>query len=250
MNKTKFLISLVLAAGILMLQVGRVCAAPALQESTPINGTVQRITLKTDPNTGTTNVIVHMKNKDQLIQIVRISQETAIPLGLVALDGDGKPVINDAALGQSIEIDPAAVIPDQEEDRHPVGNALATFFSDVPGLDYDTIMEIHEQGVGFGVIAQALWLTTKLEGNSEVFQTLLIAKETDEYSAFTLEDGTTPENWGQLQKAILDGKKPGNLGTVMSDQDNNGNGNGNGNGNNKDKDKDKDNNGNGNGNNK
>jgi len=254
MNKMKSLIGLALAISLLMIQAGGAFAAPALQEATPIKGTVQRVTLTTDSNTGLTTVTIHVKDQGQAMQIVRISQETAIALALVALDGDGKPVINALALGQSIEIDPATVIPDKEEDRHPVGNALATFFSDVPGLDYDTIMESHNNGVGFGVIAQALWLTIKLDGDSEIFQDLLAAKETGNYAAFTLEDGTTPKNWGQLRNAVLDGKKVADPSAVRPDNNGNGNGNANGQNNNnnsnkeKDKDKDKNNNGGGNGN--
>ncbi len=70
-------------------------------------------------------------------------------------------------------------------------------------MDYETIMSAHEQGVGFGAIAQALWLTTKLEGNAEIFEILIEAKQTGDFSAFVLEDGSSPENWGQLRKAII-----------------------------------------------
>lgn len=208
MNKTKIFIGLVLALSVLVGQVGSVLAAPAPQESD--TGTVKSITLETDPNTGITTVTVEIKGADQTKQTFRISQETAITVGLVALDGDGNLVINKSALGKQIEIDPATVLPDQQEDRHPVGDALATFFFDSLGVEndklYETIMDAHNEGTGFGVIAQALWLTKELEGNSEVFTKLLIARETDDYSEFTF-DGVAPKNWGQLRKAIMDGKK-------------------------------------------
>ena len=248
MHRMKFFISIILTIIILMVQAGGVFAAPALQASTPITGTVQSITLEADPTTGVTTVIVNLIDANQISKTVRVSQETAIALGLVTLDGDGNPVINELALGESIEIDPTTVIPDQEVSRHPVASALATFFSDIEGIDYDTIMSAHENGVGFGVIAQALWLTTKLEGNSDIFNAILHAKTTGDYSAFILEDGTAPQNWGQLRKAILSSDKKNSLGIVMSNHDNNGN-HANGNGNNKDKDKNKDKNNNGNGNN-
>ncbi len=251
MNKTKLLISLVLAASVLFGQVGGVLAAPALQQSTSITGRVQSITLETDPNTGITTVIVEVIGADQVTQTVRISETSATAIGLVTLDGDGKPVINNLALGKSVEIDPAMIIPDQQEDRHPVANALATFFSDVPGLDYATIMAEHEEGAGFGVIAQALWLTKQLGGEANDFHELLTAKETGDYTAFMLEDGTIPQSWGELRKAILDGKKPKKADHVISDPNN---------GEDqqqdkdkdkkKDKDKDKDNGNNGNGNDK
>lgn len=272
MLKTKFIISLVLTITILLSQVGAVLVAPALQGPALITGTVQSITLETDINTGITTVLVSLLDENELSRMLRISLETAIPLGLVVLDGDGNPVINDSALGQSIEIDPTTVIPDEEVDRHPVGNALATFFTDISGLNYDQIMTAHNKGMGFGVIAQALWLTTKLEGNSDVFQLILHAKESGDYSAFILGNGSTPKNWGQLRKAILDANKNGSLGIVMSNKDknknnkgdgdgsnnvnssdngnNNGNGNAGDNGNNQDKDKDKNKDNHGNGNNK
>lgn len=241
MLKTKFLISLVLSITILVSQVGAVFAAPALQGPALITGTVQSITLETDINTGITTVLFSVLDENELSQMLRISLETAIPLGLVMLDGDGNPVINDSALGQLTEIDQTTVIPDEEADRHPVGNALAAFFSDITGLNYDQIMTAYNKGMGFGVIAQALWLTTKLEGNSDVFQLILDAKESGDYSAFILGNGSTPKNWGQLRKAILDANKNGSLGIVMSNKakNNNGNSNGSDNGNNQDKDKDK-----------
>jgi len=251
MNKTKFFFSLLLSASILVVQVGSVFAAPAIQADTPVGGTVQSITLETDPTTGVITVIMTLMDENQLSQSARVSLESAITLGLVALDGDGNAMINELALGQPFEVDPAFLIPDVEEEQHPVGNALATFFSDIAGLDYEAIMTAHDEGMGFGVIAQALWLTTKLEGNAEIFQSILQAKQTGDYSAFTV-DGTTPSNWGQLKKAILNTDKKNGVGAVMStprnnengngndkDKDNNRNENGNGKGNNEDKDKNK-----------
>lgn len=241
MLKTKFWISLILTLSILALQAGAVFAAPALQMPGPITGIVQRITVETDINTGITTVLVAMMDQTQLAVTARISQETAITLGLVTLDGDGKLVINRKALGQSIEVDPTTVIPDDEANQHPVGSALATFFSGIAGLDYDQIMSAHDKGVGFGIIAQALWLTMKFEGDSEVFLAILDAKVTGDYSAFILDDGTTPKNWGELRKAILEGSdKKDKPGLVMSSKDKENN---NRSSPVKEKEKDKDNNG-------
>jgi hypothetical protein len=246
----KLLLGIILTIILLVAQVGGVFAAPASQEATPLSGAVQSISLESDPTTGVITVIVNIADSDQLTQTVRVNQETALALGLVMLDGDGNPIINQAALGETLEIDPAMVIPAQQELQHPVASALATFFSDIEGLNYDAIMSAHENGVGFGVIAQALWLTSELEGDSQLFQDLLYAKQNNDYSGFSdfTEDGTTPKNWGQLRKALLNKKA---LGVVMSNHGNNGNanpGNGNGNNQNKDKNKDKNNNGHGNGN--
>ena len=249
MNNVKFFISLVLAVSILIVQVGGVFAAPAAQDSTAVIGRVHRITLDTDANTGTTTVLVELVGQGQGKQIVRISQTTAISLGLVVLDLDG-PVINEHALGTLIEIDPGSVIPDQERNPHPVGNALATFFADIEELDYDTIMDAHAEGIGFGTIAQALWLTLKLEGDSGLFQQILDAKEKNDYGELSqyLDEDAVPTNWGQFRKAILSREKKDSLGDVMSandensqdnNQDKNKNRNSNGNQGNQDKDKHK-----------
>jgi hypothetical protein len=229
MSKTKFFISLVLALSVLAGQVGYALAAPASQESDVFTGTVKSITLETDSNTGITTVIVEMKGADQTKQTFRLSQKTAITVGLVALDGDGNLIINKLALGKPFEIDLAKVIPDEQVNRNPVGDALATFFSDVPGMDYETIMAAHDKGAGFSVIAQTLWLNKQLEGNSKVFDKLLTAWETGDYSDFTV-DGATPKSWAQLRKAILDGKKVDKPDNAAANQNT---------GNNKDKKKDK-----------
>jgi hypothetical protein len=142
-------------------------------------------------------------------------------------------------------------------------------------VDYETVMDYHDDGVGFGVIAQALWITNALDGDSETFAAILEAKQNNDYSAITLPDGSTPQNWGQFRKAVMHDrdKSKENLGAIMSGRadsgqgeetqaeiQNNGNGNNpdkgnnganNGNAPDKDKNKDKDkgnssNNGNGN----
>jgi hypothetical protein len=228
----QFFLSFPLALGILLLQAGGVFAAPAMQSSSPVSGVVRSITLEANTVTGVTLVSVDVLDSDQALQSVRVSLETAIALGLVILNGDGKPGINDSALGKQIQIEPSSIIPTRQENQHPVGSALATFFSDIPGLDYETIMSAHEQGVGFGVIAQTLWLTTKLEGDAQIFESLIEAKQTGDFSAFILEDGTTPENWGQLKKAILAKDKKKGLGIVISNSSDHGNGNNENNGNN------------------
>lgn len=249
MKITKFLIRLLCVLAVLVAQVSVVFAAPEL-----ITGTVQSITLETNTNTAVTTVLVTLL-ENEASQTVRLTIESAITLGLVILGGDGNPVINESILGKLIEIKPTTVIND-EQNQHPVGDALATFFSDITGLNYATIMAAHDQGTGFGVIAQALWLTRKLEGNAEIFLAILDAKKTKDFSAFVLDDGTTPANWGQFKKAVMDGKK-GKPGVALADVENNGNrnsntngnnGNSNNNGNAKDKNKkDKENNGRGNG---
>jgi hypothetical protein len=241
MDKTKFSLSLVLAFSLLLIQFGGAFAAPAWQGSIAAGGIVQSLTLETDAATGITTVIVDLVDENGTLPRIRVSQKTAIALGLVVLNEDGKAGINDLALGLRIEVNPKDMIPVEATSDHPVGSALATFFSDIAGIDYEMIMSAHEQGVGFGVIAQALWLTTKLSGNSDVFEALLYAKETGDYSNFTLKsDGSTPKNWGQLRDAILDTGQAVGVGGVMSNSNANENGNGNNN------DRDRTNHGNGN----
>jgi hypothetical protein len=247
MKKTNFLISLVLVAILVFAQVSSVFAAPAFENTKLISGIVQRIDLGTDTTTGITTVIVTVKDEKGKVFQLRISAETAaLPeFGLVTLDGSGNLLINELALGQEIVIDSGLVI--EGEKLNPVGNALSTFFSDIEDLDYEAIMNAHDLGNGFGVIAQALWLTRKLGGTVVDFSALLDAKKTNDFSAYVLVDGSSPKSWEELKKAIMDGDKQGNLGLVMSSKNDKNNGN-------KDKDKsknnDKGNNGGGNDNKK
>jgi hypothetical protein len=282
MTRTKTIYSILLAIVLLATQIIAVSAAPAKQDTTPITGTVEDITL--DTTTEVTTVLVTLTdNITGATQTVRLSLEDATNLGLVTTEGTA----NSDAIGTSTTIDPALAIPDApetttpEEAQHPVGSALSNFFSDLLGVDYQTIMDFHDNGVGFGVIAQALWMTKALGGDSDTFAAILDAKQNNDYSAITLPDGSTPKNWGQFRKAVMSDrdKSKENLGAIMSGRaengqndetqvntQNNGNGNGNGpnqdnnnNGNGPDKgksnngkgpDKDKGNNGNGNSHNK
>lgn len=260
MVRSKFLISAILSLLVLALQVQAGFAAPAAQEGF-ITGTVTALACDTDTATGITTFLVTVEDAEGTSQTVRIDQATAEALDLIITDENGSPDCREESLmesiGWKITISLDEIIP--EEPQHPVGSALATFFKDI--TDYNTIMEARANGVGFGVIAQALWMTQKLEGDNDVFLAILEAKQSGDFSAFTLEDGSTPKNWGQFRQAVMSGEK-GNLGIVMSDKPanngegsgngngngNNGNfGNGNGNSNGKNKDKDKDNNGNGRG---
>lgn len=252
MKKAKLFISILIMSILVLTQVIMVSAAPSFDEAVSVSGSVQAITLETDLNTGVTTLLVTIEDDLDETQTIRISEQTAYDIGLVDYDDDGNPFIIEP-LPEYIEIAPATVIPGEEEIQHPVASALATFFSDIPGLEYEVIMSAYEAGNGFGVIAQALWLTRKLEGDSVDFITIIEAKKSGDFSDIILEDGTSPLNWGQFRKAVLDQKD--NPGVVISNRDrdngnagNNGNinNNGNGNNNNKNKDKDKKNNGNGN----
>lgn len=258
MKKAKLLFSFVVGAVLIFSQVTFVSAATSFDDTGIVKGVVQSVTLETNPNTGGKIVLVTILDDHGGSLTVRIREKTAFDLELVDYDDDGNPFIV-VPLPAFIEISPEMLIPEVEENQHPVGSALATYFSDIPGLGYDTIMNAHQEGNGFGVIAHVLWLTQKLGGDAEDFLTVLAAKQSGDFSNIQLTDGTQPLNWGQFKKAVMDGDKKGNLGIVISnnnngtDQGNAGNNgiasdNGNGKKSPKEKDKEKKENDNGNGN--
>ena len=211
----KLFTSVFLVLALLIMTAGTVFA----QETTPITGTVQSVELETNATTGETTVVVTLLDETTgTSQIVKVSLETAETLGLVTTDPTtGESTVAEDAVGTTVEIDPATVLLEEatEEDQHPVGSALSDFFSDLLGVDYEMIMSFHDDGVGFGVIAQALWLTNDLDGGTTTFEALLDAKQSGNYSAITLADGSTPDNWGDVVKSL---KKGDNLGRVMSDK--------------------------------
>jgi hypothetical protein len=209
----KLYTGILLTLALLIVPTGVVFA----QESTPTTGTVQTVVLETDTATNETVAVVTVLNETTgETQTVTIDLETAASLGLVTTDpATGISTVNEGSIGTVVEIDPTTVIDDEAEaeEEHPVGSALGDFFGDVFGADYDTIMAVHEEGVGFGVIAQALWLTNEIDGDTSTFQALIEAKQTGDYSAITLADGSTPDNWGDVVKSL---KKGDNLGSIMS----------------------------------
>jgi hypothetical protein len=194
------------------------------QTATPITGTVQSVVLETNPVSGKTIAIVTILDKTTGgSQTVKLSQETALTLGLITTDPiTGKPIVAADAVGKAVEVDPTTVLPEGDpivvENQHPVGSALADFFSGLIGVNYETIMTYHEDGVGFGVIAKALWLTKNMDGDTATFEALLDAKLSGDYSSIVLADGSTPDNWGDVVKSL---KKGNNLGRVMSGKDKN-----------------------------
>lgn len=215
MLKTKYILSILFAVTLLFAQVGIVAAAPTTQGTTPITGTIQSITTETDTN-GVTTVLVTVLDDLGATQTVRLSVDTAVTLGLVTVDPITNEVIVDATqVGQSVEIDPTTVIPDaptSEEPIHPIAALLAAFF----GEDGSVVNGYHEDGFGFGVIAQALWISKNLNDDASLTGLILEAKKSGDYSAFTLPDGSSPTNWGQFKKAALE--KKNNPGLIISGQ--------------------------------
>jgi len=272
MFKSKMFAGILLIAAILFAQVGTALAAPQAQDTTPITGTITNIVLETD-ELGVTTVLVTLVDDMEVEQTVRLSVDTAEALGLVILDPDTmEPIVDESqVVGMSVEVDPSTVIPDEEpaeeptdESYSPISILLAAFF----GEDAGVIDGYHDDGFGFGVIAQSLWMSQNVGGDASLAGEIMIAKTTGDYSAFFPEDAEdVPANWGQFKKALSD--KKNNLGSIVSGHAENndveeqsldqtqqpgnghGNSNNNGNGNNgKGNNKDKGNNGKGNGKNK
>lgn len=229
MKNLKLITTLVLAFAFLFAQVGNVAAAPLAQDPAPITGTIDTIVVDTDAN-GDPIVVVTLLDG----QSYTFSVETAVTLGLLVLDpATSEPVLDPVTglpqadltqEGEPIEFLPTDVIPDEtEEPVHPISAILAAFFNEEASI----IDGYHEDGFGFGVIAQALWISRNLTGTEEevgdasLVEDILTAKQEKDFDAFfdlhpeyALEDGTVPSNWGQFKKALSE--KKNNLGYVVS----------------------------------
>ena len=239
MSKTKLLTGILLVLAVLFAQVGTAFAAPEGQETT-ITGTIVSVVPETDTNGVTNTVLVTYKDAGLVEHTVRISLETAASLGLVTVDTTVTPnVVTVAAqTDDPVTIESGTIIPNEEptdEFIHPIAALLANFFEVEPSV----VQGYHDDGYGFGVIAQAMWMAKSLDiGDMTNAGLILEAKKTGDYSAFTLPGGSTPTNWGQFKKAVM-GKDKKNLGVIVSGHadseetetlKNNGHGNSNGNG--------------------
>ncbi len=208
MFKTKVLVGLLLVVTVLFAQVGTVFAAPAAQEgtTTTVSGNVTNIETQLDGD-GNTIVVVTVEG----YQPISLTAQEASDIGLYDLNTQQLLVqVGDAV---NLVVDSSKVIPDQtsEEPVNPVAAILASFF----GVDASVVNQYHEDGYGFGVIAQALWIAQGLNDDVTTAGLILEAKKTGDYSAFVLPDGSTPTNWGQFKKAAL-GKDKKNLGIIVS----------------------------------
>ena len=212
MFKQKFAFTLLLALALLFAQVGAVAA----QGTTAVTGTIQSITIETDASNVTT-VLVAL-DVQGTASTVRLSVDDAVTLGLVTLDlTTNAPVAVDTMIGQTITIDGALIIPDTTEEEtpvHPLSAILASFFD----ADPIVIDGYHNDGFGFGLIAQALWMSKNITEDASLAGEILDAKKTGDYSMF-FPEGTEniPTNWGQFKKAFSE--KKNNLGVVVSGQE-------------------------------
>jgi hypothetical protein len=116
---------------------------------------------------------------------------------------------------------------DDDDDPTVVARVLAKFFDKRKlGLSYDEIMNYYESGMGFGVIANACWMSSLLGGDVTVGE-ILAARKSRDFSKIKLPDGETANNWGQFKRAVLrSDKAKKNLGTIMSDKEKKGKGRG------------------------
>ncbi|HSL44004.1 MAG TPA: hypothetical protein VK897_11275 [Anaerolineales bacterium] len=224
MSNKKVLASILLVLAVLLAQVGNVAAAPQAQETTLITGTIESITTETDANEVTT-VLVTLTVEGET-QTVRLSLETAGELYLINPE---TLQIDETLVGETVVIDSTTVIADEEpaeEDVHPIAWLLAEFFHEEPSI----VNDYHEDGFGFGVIAQALWIsrnitgTEEAEGDASLAADILQAKQDKDFQTFFEEhqeyfedfEGDVPTNWGQFKKALAE--KKNNLGVVVSGQ--------------------------------
>jgi hypothetical protein len=222
MNRKKILTLFVLIIILTMLPLSSVLAAPSQQDPTPpppestepIVGIVTAIEVQGDPALDNVIVVVTLTDTDGVVQTVELTLEAATSLGLVIVNPDGTVVANDALIGTEISIDPTLVIP---EVTNKVANAIADFFATLFATDAATIMAYHEEGMGFGVIAQAGFMAYALEGDGTMMEAILLAKQSGDFSTLVLPDGMVVSNWGELRKAVLTNDKSlKNLGAIMS----------------------------------
>jgi ABC-type glycerol-3-phosphate transport system substrate-binding protein len=215
MFKNKLLASILLVLAVLFAQVGNVAAAPQTQDTTPPE--ITKIETETDANNVTT-VLVTLLYADQTEEVVRISYDYAVSLGLIDSETQQPVAIED--LPEGITIDPDEVIRDEEpveENVHPIAALLADFF----GEDASVIDQYHEDGFGFGVIAQALWMSRNITENEDASAAgcILEARQNGTYGeCFDFGDEPVPTNWGQFKKALKENKEKHNLGVIVSGQ--------------------------------
>lgn len=231
MVRTKLFASLLLTLAVLIAPISPAFAASAQDTPTPtpaptvtttpaapITGTVQGVTLQTD-STGATIVVVTLTDSTGATQTVDLSLTDATTLGLVTTDSTGAPVVSPTAVGQSVTIDPTMILPTTQPTptpENPVGALIASFF----GLDVSTMDTLTQDGAGYGVIAQACWMSYELAGDSSLCQQIVTTKQDGGSFSLTLPDGTvvTADNWGQLKKAVANGHHDPlqTLGAIMS----------------------------------
>ena len=237
MTKVKTILGCMLVLMMVVTPVMSVGAAAPAQTVT-IDGTVQSCDTATDNFTGDIIVVCEINLTGGGTQTVRMSVDDAVTNGLAVVEVDGTVTII-ATEGQAFSIDESMLLADPcampEDASQPISKILAGYFCGDLGTSYKDIQTLHEDGFGFGEIAQACFMALKLDGTGKLCADILAAKKSGDYSKLTLPDDVTVSNWGQLRKAVLGhgNKDSSNLGSVVSestknDKEKNNTNNGNG----------------------
>ena len=221
MFKTKSLLGLMLMLVMVVMPVMSVGAASPAQITT-IDGTIKSCETATDNFTGDTIVVCVVNLTGGETKTVRLSVDDAVDAGLAVLNEDGTVTII-AVEEQVVSIDSSLLMADPcempEGANNPVSKAMTSYFCDGLGTSYDDLQTLHEDGFGFGEIAQACFMALKLEGTGSLCAEILYAKKSGDYSSLTLPDDITVSNWGQLRKAVVGHEKnSSNLGSIVSDK--------------------------------
>jgi hypothetical protein len=243
MSREKVCISILMVLILIVLSGASVWAAPNGQDL--ISGIVDTIVIVdggVDPDTGDPIFIVRVTLVDEsgvFLQEVDLYLDAAARLGLVEVDDEGKPVLDpdtgypipdETKYETEVNINPETdVIPEEDgvATQHPVALALAEFIAEKLGPDdfYEDIMDLHEQGFGFGLIAQAWWMSWAVDETADHLDPILQAKKGHTLDVLWTDiTGGSPEeaptNWGQFRKDVLGSKKAErNLGEIMSGRD-------------------------------
>jgi hypothetical protein len=217
-KRVSLLAGLVVVLALLAAQVSVVYAAP-LATAAP-DGTIVSVTQSTDVNSNTIFVVV-VTDSNNVNQTVDMTPAEAEAAGLVTDNGDGTFTINGVAGDQIVngmlqtqgqgDSNPC----DVPDGANPVDSALTGFFCGGGALGGDTIEGLHQDGYGYGLIAQACFMAEAL-GTS--CGDVLDAKSSKDFSGLGLPDGTDVTNWGQLRKFVLgeEVKSLTNLGAIQS----------------------------------
>ena len=167
-------------------------------------GTINILTFATDPVTLVTSLTVNLTDATLVVMDISVDLETAIQLVLVAP--------NATLISTAITVDPTLIL-----SSGTFGNIvtkLGNFFGSF-GIDFATIQAYIDSGNGYGVVTQALWMTSLLGGNTATFDQIMAAKASGDFSSIVLPDGSSVKNWGSLRKAVITSGKY-NLGQIMS----------------------------------
>ena len=167
-------------------------------------GTINILTFATDPVTLVTSLTVNLTDATLVVKDISVDLETAIQLVLVAP--------NATLISTAITVDPTLILSSSTFGN--IVTKLGNFFGSF-GIDFATIQAYIDSGNGYGVVTQALWMTSLLGGNTATFDQIMAAKASGDFSSIVLPDGSSVKNWGSLRKAVITSGKY-NLGQIMS----------------------------------